>query len=158
MSTSFDADDVEDEHGCYPVDADALEGFAQVAHLVRMNLSNLDPHHLRTAAVTLLALERLPRVTSGINVVFGFRTPMERGCWAWADISIGRDGIRLGTGEHFYDPGVGGDTESRTRFQAYSGGYEGSVQEWLELASMIFPDGVPSAEDYSDHDSIDWTV
>lgn len=154
MSIPDDDMSCEDEDNCYPVDADVLDGFSQMIRLIKENLSDLDPHHLRAAAVTLLALERLPRTTPGVNVVFGFRTPMERGSWAWADISIGNDCISLGNGEHFDS----GDSESRTKFQIYSGGYEGSVRDWVELASMIFPDGIPSIEDYSDHDNIDWTI
>lgn len=158
MSTPYEDEDLDNEEDFYPLDSDVIEHFSSVVGLIRRNLSKLGPQDLKVAAVTLLALERLPRVTPGVSVVFGYQTPSVNGNWSWADISIGDDGLRLGVGEHFYDPSVGGDTESRTPFQAYQGGYEGSVREWLEIASNIFSEGAPSTEDYSDHDDIDWTV
>jgi hypothetical protein len=158
MSSPYGDEELDDEDEFYPVDADAIHRVSDVTKLIRRNLYRLGPKDLKAAAVALLGLERLPRVTPGASVVFGFRTPSNNGNWAWADISIGDEGVFLGVGEHFYEPGVGGDTESRTLFEIHYGGYKGSIQEWLEVASNLFQSGVPESDDNSDHESIDWTV
>lgn len=158
MSTPYENEDLDDDDDFYPLDPDVVERFSQVIRLIRRNLYKLGPHDLKVAAVTLLALERLPRITPGVSVVFGFQTSNVTGNWAWADISIGDDGLSLGLGEHFYEPGVGGDTETRTPFEANESGYRGSVSEWLEVASKLFSEGVPKSEDESGHDDLDWSV
>lgn len=73
----------------------------------------MSPGHVRSAASVLLALERLPATTSGIQVTFGFIQRNTDGNYGWVDIAISEDGLRLGIGEHYYDPSAGADTESR---------------------------------------------
>ena len=43
------------------------------------------------------------------------------GNYGWANLYISETEFHLGTGEHFYDPSVGGDTESRTLYEACAG-------------------------------------
>jgi hypothetical protein len=77
------------------------------------------------------------------------------GNYGWVDITISEHEFLLGIG----DPSVGGDTETRTSFEAQAGGSgEGDIDEWLAVADVIAADGRVSAEDYSDHDAIDWTA
>ena len=65
---------------------------------------------------------------------------------------------RSALAEHFYDPSVGGDTESRHAFEAYAGGEsaEGDIDDWLPMATMISIEGNVDVEDYSDYEIIDW--
>ena len=138
----------------YPLDDDAISAIASVTQLIRPHISRLSPRALRSAATVLLALERLPIVTPGVLVRLSFSTPDRDGNYGWADIEIGEEGFRLGLGEHFYDPAVGGDTESRTVFEAQAGSswQDGDVSDWLESAQAIALCGPPSMEDYSDYD------
>ena len=130
----------------------------KVVHLVRSRLATMTPGQLRSAASALHALERLPIVTPGIQVSFGFTEPNGDGNYAWTDIKVSESEFLLLVGEHFYDPAVGGDTETRVVFEAHAGdaSRKGDMEDWLETAGMIAPDGLITAEDYSDHDSVDW--
>jgi hypothetical protein len=137
--------------------ADILE-VKRVIQLVRDKLLNMRPGDLRAAASVLFALERLPATTAGIDVTFGFSQPNTDGNYGWVDIHIDEHEFRLGFGEHFYDPSIGGDTESRTVFETQSGGNwcSGDIDEWLEFAGGIASEGQVDAEDNSDHDGIEW--
>jgi hypothetical protein len=123
---------------------------------VRGELETMRPGDLRAAASVLLALERLPLVTPGVVVTFGFK--IQDGCeLEWADVGFGDDEFRLTVGQHFYDPSVGGDTESKVVFEAFAGGdREGSIDRWLEAARGLAKRGVVSAEDYSELEEGDW--
>jgi hypothetical protein len=118
----------------------------------------MSPEHLRAAASVLLALERLPATTPGINVTFDFLQPNTDGNNGWADIRISEETLRFGLGEHFYDPKIGGDRETRTAFETEAGGYwrEGDIDDWLAVANVIILDCEFSADEYSDHDEIKW--
>ena len=109
----------------------------------------MSPIELRGASTVLLALARLPRLSPGIDVLFGFRTEPMDGNHAWADISISDDGFELGVGEHYYDSAVGGDTEIRTLFatQAGSRWREGCIESWLEIAMPMADSRLYSAQD-----------
>jgi hypothetical protein len=107
----------------------------------------------------LLALERLPATTPGVQVTFGFAQRNIDGNYGWADISISVDELSLGIGEHYFDPLVGGDTETRVAFEAVAGGnsVEGDIDDWLPLARVCAAEGNISVEDYSDYELIEWS-
>jgi hypothetical protein len=129
-----------------------------IISLIRNHLVRMSPRELRSAAIALLALERLPFVTPGVDVSFGFQEVRNGGNYAWADLRISEESFSLNVGQHFYDPDVGGDTETQTTFEATEGDERchGSIERWLETVSQI-ADGSPiSCEDYSDHESVDW--
>lgn len=154
-----DDDEVdEDTVDVFPLDKDKLEQVAQIVLLIRRRLPSLEPRDIRTASAVLAGLERLPSQTQGLHVVFGFRTANRGGNFGWADIELDSSEMRLSVGEHFYDPDVGGDTSTRTIFQAICGSWEseGDIADWLEEASHLFRDGSPSIEDNSDYAEIDW--
>ncbi len=143
----------------FPLSPDDILKVAKVTKLVRSQLPAMMPNHLRSAAALLLALERLPVTTPGIEMTFGFTQRNTDGNCGWADITISEHEITLGVGEHFYDPGVGGDTESRDVFAAIAGGNatDGDIDDWTEVAAVISAGGKVDVEDYSDYDAIDWT-
>ena len=143
----------------FPLSLDDISKLAMVIKLIREQLPSMTPAHLRCAAAVLRALERLPTTTPGIHMTFGFVQPSNSGNYGWADLFISESEFRLGVGEHFYDPGVGGDTESRVSFEAFAGGdsADGDIDDWLPLAETISAEGEVSAEDDSDYDAIDWS-
>src|SRR5262249_9055162 len=130
----------------------------EVIAFVRSRLSRLRPGDLRVAAGALLALERLPAPTSGIDIVLTFSQPNQSGNYGWLDIAISADQFRLGGGEHFYDPAIGGDTESRTLFQVAIDGSRstGIIDDWLVLASEIAQSYRVEVEDLSDYEAVEW--
>lgn len=142
----------------FPLSLDDISKIERVIELVRERLATMTPDHLRSAAAVVLALERLPATTPGIKMTFGFVQHNTDGNFGWADISISADEFTLGLGEHFYDPKVGGDTESRHAFEAYAGGdsAEGDIDNWIPVAKVISADGDVDVEDYSDYEIIDW--
>jgi hypothetical protein len=157
MSEDNDLDD-RDNEGRFPLSIADKPKIERVIELVRDHLPSMSPGDLRAAASVLLALERLPAATPGVRVTFGFTQPNTDGNYGWVDIEISEDEFRLGVGEHFYDPSVGGDTETRTVFEAQAGGDwgEGDIDDWLPVANVIASEGRVSAEDYSEHDAIEW--
>jgi hypothetical protein len=98
--------------GRFPLSIDDITKVEEVINLVRDQLRNMRPAHLRAAASILLALERLPATTPGMQVTCSFQQPNFDGNYGWADITVSEDNFSLGLGEHFYDPTVGGDTET----------------------------------------------
>jgi hypothetical protein len=144
--------------GRFPLSIDDITKAEKVIKLVREQLSTMSPAHVRTAASVLLALEHLPATTPGIQVTFGFVQRNTDGNYGWADITISEDEFRLGVGEHYYDPSVGGDTETRIAFEAQAGGEwtEGDIDDWLPVANVIATEGDISMEDYSDYEAIEW--
>jgi hypothetical protein len=158
MSEDDDLEDDHDNEGRFPLSITDKPKIEKMIELVREHLPSMSPADLRAAASVLLALERLPATTPGVHVTFGFAQPNTDGNFGWADIEISEDEFRLGTGEHFHDPAVGGDTETRTVFEAQAGGdwRQGDIDDWLPVLSVIASEGNVSAEDYSDHDAIEW--
>jgi hypothetical protein len=138
--------------GRFPLSIDDITKVEEVINLVRDQLRNMRPAHLRAAASILLALERLPATTPGMQVTFSFQQPNFDGNYGWADITVSEDNFSLGLGEHFYDPTVGGDTETRIEFETQAGGNwpEGDIDDWLPVANVISADGLFSAEENSD--------
>lgn len=123
---------------------------------LRSQLAGAEVHFIRSAATAISAIERLPKPTPGVHVSFGYRTPNINGNHRWADILLTEEGTEAGVGEHFYDPQVGGDTESKTLFWAGVGkdNRTGSLEEWFETASGMAVDLFVSDE--SETDLIDW--
>ena len=118
----------------------------------------MSPHALRTAAVLLLALERLPRSTSGISASLAFLSDNTNGNYGWASIEFCEKEFELGTGEHFYSCAVGGDTQSRTVFETQVGTSlrNGNIEDWLETAQFLAKHERLSVDDNSTHDAIEW--
>jgi hypothetical protein len=151
----------ESDHGSgrFPLSVEDIANVTMVIKLVRSQLPSMTPRQLRTAAVLLRALERLPEKTPGIYTTFGFVQRSDGGNYGWADISISEDEFRLGLGEHFYEPSVGGDTESRNAFEAIAGADwpDGDIDEWLSTAQVLSVGAEISIQDDSDYDAIDWS-
>jgi hypothetical protein len=143
----------------FPLSLVDLSQITLVIRFIRTQLAEMEPRHLRSAAALLRALESLPAETPGMQLTFGFVQKSSPGNYGWADVSFSDGEFRLGTGEHFYDQEVGGDTESRTVFQAHVGANsaKGSVSDWLETAQVIAASGEIDVEDETEYDAIDWT-
>jgi hypothetical protein len=157
MDRDDEAEEIEDNPH-FPLRIQHKAEIEDIISLIRSHLVRMSPRELRSAASVLLALERLPFVTPGIDVSFGFQEPRNGGNYAWADLRISEESFSLNIGQHFYDPDVGGDTETQTAFEATEGDARcrGGIERWLETARQI-ADGSPiSCEDYSDHESVDW--
>lgn len=101
----------------FPLSLDDIAKMNLVIKLIREQLPSMTPRHILNASAVLRALERLPATTAGIQMTFGFVQRNTGGNYGWADISISETELTLGLGEHFYDPSVGGDTESRHAFE-----------------------------------------
>ena len=156
MSDDDDLDN-SDNDGRFPLSITDKPKIERVIQVVRSHLPSMSPGDLRAAAIVLLALERLPAPTPGVRVTFGFQ-PNTGGNFGRADIEISENAFRLRIGEHFYNQTVGGDTDSRTVFAAQVGAdwCEGDIDDWLPVATVIASEGNVGAEDYSDHEAIEW--
>jgi hypothetical protein len=86
----------------------------------------------------------------GLQVRFGYQTPRCDGNYAWADILLSEHYIEGTVGEHFYDPDVGGDTESSVLFYREIGGSSdyGSMKEWLARFDDVSEYGQWTIEEY----------
>jgi hypothetical protein len=104
----------------FPLSEDDLQGLSAIASFFRSQLATMAPAQLRSVAALLFALKRLPRTTPGVDVSLSYSQSNTDGNYGWASIGISENELRLGVGEHFYDPGVGGDTESQTLFEAFA--------------------------------------
>jgi hypothetical protein len=145
-------------HSRFPLSADDLAKIGRVRSLVRERLPAMTPSRLRSAAALLLALERLPVTTPGIQLTFGFMQRSTTGNYGWADITISEEEFTLHVGEHFYDPSVGGDTESRDLFSAMagSGDRDGDINGWIRVATVISAEGEIAVDDNCDYETIEW--
>ena len=116
-----------------------LEAVAEIVKLIRSRMSSMTPADLRATATVLLALERLPRATPGLSVSLEFSTPDRDGNRGWADLELDDREFRLGAGERFYSPSVGGDTVSRIVFETRAGSdwQRGDIIDWLPTAQSI---------------------
>ena len=102
--------------------------------MVRERLPTSSLQQVRAASTLLLGISRLPLATPGIQVSVDFHYSVQGGNFSWADFSLSDTELCLGTGEHHYDPGVGGDNESQIIFEAQLGEVtEGSVAGWIRL-------------------------
>src|SRR5262245_23172150 len=120
MSEDDDVDIDEDDRDAdrFPLSEQELKLLRDFATELRGMLAKAEPQLIRAAASAIFALERLPKPTPGAQIDVGYRTRNSNGNYGWADLVISEDEIRASRGEHFYDPGVGGDTESRLLFEA----------------------------------------
>jgi hypothetical protein len=141
----------------FPLSVHDTAKLANVITLIREQLPSMTPGHIRSASAMLQALERLPATTTGIHITFGFVRRNTVGNYSWIDIFLSENELRLGIGEHFYDPEVGGDTESRIAFEAFAGAEssDGDIEDWLVVAEST--GGEVIVEDDTDYDSIDWS-
>lgn len=153
-----DEDDVADADAPFRLSDADFAVFKRLAAELRRQLAKAEPNLIRSAALAILALERLPRPTAAVQVRIGYQTPNRDGNWGWADISLSESDIEGTVGEHFYDPGVGGDTETNALFYREVGGSSdyGSLEEWWERFQGLSAVGYLSVEDDSDWDAIDW--
>lgn len=137
----------------FPLSQANLALLQDIAEPVRERLRTADPAFIRTAAVVLLALERLPRVTFGASIRVGWRTVDE-----WADVSVSEEEIRASVGTHSYEHGVGGDTASETLFSScVSGRSYGHLKEWVERAWSVAQSGrLTVYDEWAGEDHIDW--
>jgi hypothetical protein len=160
MERGEDEDDIADTDATFRLSDADLAIFKRLAAELRPQLTKVEPRIIRSAAPAILALERLPRPTAGVQVRFGYQTPNRDGNYGWADISLSENDIEGTVGEHFYDPGVGGDTESSALFYREVGGSSdyGSLKEWWERFEGLGSVGYLSVEDDSDWDAIDWNA
>jgi hypothetical protein len=158
MSDDFE-DDSESPVARFPLSRDEISQLRRLSKYLRNQLQRMTPKDLRGAAAVILALERLPATTPGVQITFSFIQPNIDGNYGWADISISETELILGVGEHFYDPSVGGDTESRHVFTALAGDdfSKGDINEWLPYVRVL-ADGNLTADDYSDDEAIDWAA
>lgn len=158
MGANGNDDDEGIANDTFPLDHHDLSHILMITHLVRSRLDRLSARHLRSAAALLFALERLPKPTPSVQIVFGFRTPTEDGNWSWADIGIDAESLRLSVGAHFYDPAVGGNTESEDIFKSFAGSSvsRGDISDWMNRATPLFEEGLPTIQDESEHGKIDW--
>ena len=151
-------DDSVSQPGRFPLDERDRSSVDAIAHLIRTHTSSMCPRELRSAATVLLALERMPYATLGVDVSFSFLTPEREGNYGWVDIEINEEEFRLGFGEVFDSPAVGADWETRYIFETQTGSSwrQGSIEDWLEYAQVFADSGRLTVEDYSDYDAIDW--
>ena len=142
----------------FPLTEDDFRGTRAIAKLLRSRLAMMTPAELRSLAALLLALERLPCETPGVDISLTLSQPNLDGNYGWADLYISQTEFRLGIGEHFYDPSVGGDTESQTLYEACAGddAAEGDIELWLSYAEARSADGSVLIEDNSDLEEVDW--
>jgi hypothetical protein len=143
----------------FPLSEADLQRISAISTLFRSQLSTMTPAQLRSIAALLLALKRLPLTTPGIDISLSFSQPNTDGNYGWAKIHISEYELRLGIGEHFYDPRVGGDTKSQTLFETCAGAdtFLGDIESWLSYAEARSADGSLSVEeDNSDFEGIDW--
>jgi hypothetical protein len=148
----------ESSSALFPLSNRDLEILRELCCELRRELPRRDACFIRSAACAILAIERLPRPTPGVLVELGYRTGTSPGNWGWADITISDEEVCASIGEHFYDPAVVGDTESKTSFSATIGDERsyGDLENWFEHAKEIAGCGVLEVSDQSESDEIDW--
>ncbi len=158
MTERPEDEDVADADATFRLSDVDLAILRRLATLLRGRLARSEPRFIRSAALAILALERLPHPTAGVQVRFGYKTPNYDGNYGWVDISLSENDVSGTVGEHFYDPGVGGDTESDVLFYREVGGSSGygSLEEWLERFEGLSAFAYLSVEEESDWDAIDW--
>ncbi|WP_448582389.1 hypothetical protein, partial [Thermaurantiacus sp.] len=118
--------------------AEEVERLQELSAPVRARLYDADPVFIRNAAVVLLVLGRLPKLVFGAVVEISWVDDAGDGNRVWADLRISEHELTASVGAHFYDPDVGGDTETDTVFEADSDGSRtGSLGKWLWRVKQI---------------------
>jgi hypothetical protein len=153
----FEEPDEDEADTKFPLSAKERKILRDFASKLRGSLAEAEPHFIRSAATGIFVIERLPKPTPGAQVELGYRTPNSGGNYGWADLVISEDEIRACLGEHFYDPGVGGDTETRVLFEAGlgEGARNGSLEYWHAQARELALHGLYVEDESED---IDWTI
>ena len=149
---------VDPETSDYILSLEDLEVFRSITLLIRAKLLSEHPAFIRRAAVVLIALERLPKITPGVNITVGWQTKSVNGNYIWADISVSEEGIRAVIGGHSYDSDVGGDTQSETVFVSTPNSYRrGNLEMWSERAQSVAEVGyLVLRDEWAGEDHIDW--
>ena len=144
--------------GHFPLSADDMANLAKVIELVRDKLQNMSPASLKTTAAILVALTRFPATAAGVQATLSFVQPNIDGNYGWAEITVSESEFQLATGEHYYEPCVGGDTESRVLFQADAGAdySSGEIGDWLAMARVVAVECDLTIQDDCDYERIDW--
>ena len=91
--------------------------------IIREHAHSISATELCAISVLLRIFERMPEETPEapcVTVSFLTAKPTE-GNRSWVDIRAYEGVLELGEGAHFYDPDVGGDTESQTIFSMVAG-------------------------------------
>jgi hypothetical protein len=138
--------------------AEEVERLQELSAPVRARLCDADPVFIRNAAVVLLVLGRLPTLVFGAVVEIGWVDDAGDGNRVWADLRISEHGLTASVGAHFYDPDVGGDTETDRVFEADPDGFRtGSLDEWFWRVKQIAEIGkfVLDVED-TQIDQLEW--
>ncbi len=159
MSEEEDCEEREEdqEDPKFPLSAKDLKILRDFVSKLRGSLAEAEPQFIRSAATAIFVIERLPKPTPGAQVELGYRTPNSGGNYGWVDLVISEDEIKASLGEHFYDPGVGGDTETRVLFEAGlgHGAREGSLEYWHEQARELALHGLYLEDESED---VDWAI
>jgi hypothetical protein len=162
MPTAGDDDDDEDksfEPAQFSLSRDEVALSKDMAAIVRQELRTAHPAFIRQAAVVLFVLERLPNATPGASITVGWSTKPQEGSREWAEVSISEEEIQASVGAHYYDPEIGGDTESETLFWAHvDGARQGSLETWSERARHVDESGILTIRDeWAGEHEIDWS-
>ena len=72
----------------YPFDEEALSAIASIAKLIQSRTTSMPASDLRSAATVILALERLPHTTLGVDASFSFTQPNQDGNYGRAVKSV----------------------------------------------------------------------
>lgn len=155
-------DDFEDDEG--DGEEDSLELFPffsheksyvdQIIRLVKQTLcyAEYDAQEIRSVARLLLALQRLPLPTPGIDVVFdvGIRYGEEL---VYYSLAVTQSHIELKQGGVAYSPQVGSDSYSSVVFEIARDGDRGpeyALEEWIDGSqNLVSEQGEVSIEDFS---------
>ena len=111
----------------FPMDEIDVANLHEFATLLRGRVPKMNPGEMLTISALILALERLPCATSGVNITLDLGFYDHENGSSWVNLEISEDELQLGSGEHTYTPGVGGDTESRNRFRITKWGGHGTT-------------------------------
>jgi hypothetical protein len=160
MSDDDEAHDDEDDPAPdrFALSEKELKLLARFAADLRRSLEHGDPQFIRSAATAIFVIERLPKPTPGAQVDVGYRTSNSGGNYGWTDLVISEEEIRASVGEHFYDPGAGGDTQTHVYFEAGlgEGCRQGDLAAWFEQALELAALYAPYVDDESE--DIDWNI
>src|SRR4051812_40355173 len=86
-----DDDDNEDDaefDATFQLSESDLALFKRLAAELRRLIGIAEPKTIRSAAAAILALERLPLPTPGVQVRVGYQTPNRNGNFGWVDIAL----------------------------------------------------------------------
>lgn len=151
-------EDDDETPASFSLSSSDLQMLQEVAGIIRGQLKQAEPAFIKAAAVSLLVLERLPAPVPGAVVTIGWLNDGGDGNKEWTHLSISEEEMTASDGAHFYEPGVGGDTETNDVFKAFvGGGRSGSLEIWFEQAQHMANVGWLNVDaGDTDFDRIDW--